>query len=81
MRDKRTPDWWLSRLQLAFAIAVVLAIGLQVWFQPGPWGVAGTYWFVLSIAAVAVALVGLVWMIRILRGPRDEPPPWRYRNR
>jgi len=26
-------------------------------------------------------LVGLVWIIRIYRGPRDEPPRWRFRDR
>ena len=35
----------------------------------------------LVLAGLVVAGVGLGWMIRILRGPRDEPPPWRYRDR
>jgi hypothetical protein len=33
----------------------------------------------LAIAAFVVPVVGLFWMIRIFRGPRDEAPAWRYR--
>jgi hypothetical protein len=33
------------------------------------------------VIAMAVPVMGLVWMIRIFRGPRDEPPPWRHRDR
>jgi hypothetical protein len=33
------------------------------------------------LAGLVTAGVGLAWMIRILRGPRDVPPPWRYRDR
>jgi hypothetical protein len=35
----------------------------------------------ISVAAFLTMVVGLVWMIRIFRGPRDEPPRWRYRDR
>ena len=35
----------------------------------------------MALAVLVVIVVGLVWMIRIFRGPRDEPPPWRYRDR
>jgi hypothetical protein len=34
----------------------------------------------LLVAALAVAVAGLAWMVRIMRGPRDEPPRWRYRD-
>ena len=36
-----------------------------------------------SLAGLAslVAFVGLGWMVRIWRGPRDKPPRWRYRDR
>jgi hypothetical protein len=32
------------------------------------------------VVAALGFVVGLVWMIRIMRGPKDEPPPWRYRD-
>ena len=35
----------------------------------------------LAVLAAATAVIGLIWTIRIFRGPRDEPPRWRYRNR
>jgi hypothetical protein len=30
---------------------------------------------------VVLWVAGVIWMIRIFRGPSDEPPPWRYRDR
>ena len=36
---------------------------------------------VISVAGFVLLVAGLVWMIRIFRGPWDEPPPWRYRDR
>lgn len=36
---------------------------------------------VLWIASLVVALVGLAWMLLILRGPRERRPRWRYRDR
>jgi hypothetical protein len=40
-------------------------------------------WVSVSILAVGAALwlAGVIWMIRIMRGPSDDPPPWRYRGR
>lgn len=35
----------------------------------------------IVLAGLLVGLAGLVWMIRIYRGPRDGPPPWRHRDR
>jgi hypothetical protein len=35
----------------------------------------------VPLVAAGVAAVGLVWMVRIFRGPRDDPPAWRYRDR
>ena len=35
----------------------------------------------IVLAGFLSVVLGLVWMIRIFRGPRDEPPPWRYRDR
>jgi hypothetical protein len=35
---------------------------------------------ILAVGAV-LWFVGVIWVIRIFRGPSDEPPPWRYRKR
>jgi membrane protein implicated in regulation of membrane protease activity len=74
--------------QLAVGIGLILSVGFVVWLGLQPCfgcdrvSVLGVPSDVLmSMIAFLVALVGLVWMIRIFRGPRDEPPPWRYRDR
>jgi hypothetical protein len=36
---------------------------------------------VVAGTAFAIALGGLVQIARIIRGPMDEPPVWRYRDR
>ena len=33
------------------------------------------------LVGVGVSLAGLARMIRVFRGPRDEPSLWRYRDR
>ena len=45
----------------------------------GPLTVANSA--VVSLVAGEIAIVGLVWQIRIFRGERDQPPAWRYRDR
>lgn len=72
MHDK--PRGWVIRSGLAAALVAVLFVGwlLQWPTPPATWLVA--------FAALALMTVGLVWIIRIARGPRDEPPPWRYRD-
>jgi hypothetical protein len=80
------------RIMLAVA---VLAVGLELLLAPAflwpgymepmfdpqvamfgvPQGVA------LYTASVGMSLAGLARMVRIFRGPRDEPSPWRYRDR
>ena len=90
MHDRRTPAWWLARLELAIGIGLILVVGFLGWLATrpmigdtdaitlGPLLVSsGT---IVSIAALATAVVGLIWMIRIRRGPRDKPPRWRYRD-
>ena len=34
-----------------------------------------------QLAALVGTLFGGLWIIRISRGLREEPPPWRYRDR
>jgi hypothetical protein len=40
---------------------------------------AATELMAKEIGLVAAG-AGLVWMIRVFRGPRDEPPSWRARD-
>ncbi len=89
MDGKRTLAWWWTRLLLAIGIVFVAISGLALYLAPPPfhseaiwvgplliWSFPG-----VPIAALLIALVGLTWMIRIVRGRRDEPPRWRYRDR
>ncbi len=90
MNVNRTPAWWLSRFELAVAIGVVAvsAFAVSQSSQPcfgciemvhvGPFRVSLDV--ATAIAALVIAVIGLIWMIRILRGLRDEPPRWRYRD-
>jgi hypothetical protein len=83
----RTSAYWPTRVMLASAFLLPVAaaliwcaapqpIGPPMYEDPMPW--AGP---ALIAVGVALWLVGVVWMLRIFRGPRDEPPPWRYRDR
>lgn len=89
----KTEGWWLTRGELALGIFVTLS---TAWYAltdllppPGCIGCAWTGNWPLPVppelSIVTVGLLGMVaglaWMVRILRGPRDEPPPWRYRDR
>jgi hypothetical protein len=93
LRPERTPAWWSTRILLGIGIASVLAIGLGVvaWVAL-PQGMSASppvslgplripREVLIPGTALIASMVGLVRMIRIFRGPRDEPPPWRYRAR
>ncbi len=87
------PGWWPSRILLAIGIVsvVMILLGLLASFGPpsgldesrpvafGPLSIPTR--IAIPIAGLAAALAGLIWMIRIFRGPSDEPPPWRFRDR
>ncbi len=85
MDGKRTPAWWPARILLATGIAsVVIGLILMVLLlafsdltldERSGAGIAALG------GAFVVMVGGLVWMIRIFRGPSDEPPPWRYRSK
>ena len=94
MKSDKAPGYWPTRFLLAVAIsatiAVLFAVLFAVWSphsepfmfgdgRPTLLGLPSNV--VLSVVAAAGAVIGLIWTIRIFRGPRDEPPPWRYRNR
>ena len=78
----RTHGWDAARILLAVGIAAVLLARVSLLCEPtfmsdGPRMVENPF----VLAAFLSMVVGLVWMIRIFRGPRDEPPRWRYRDR
>jgi hypothetical protein len=79
---RRTAAYWPTRILLATGIVAVAAD--IVWALPAVLAppLFGPPPDVLGPAVgMALGLVGLVWMVRIYRGPRDEPAPWRYRDR
>lgn len=63
--------------------AVLLSIGgaLVLLSAPPPMGGEPTSVLGLQtrlveiVVALAIEVAGLAWMVRIFRGPRDEPPP------
>ena len=78
----RTPAYWPTRIMLAVGIAAVLFAGVTLVTEPTTMGGGRRMAenpFVL--AGFLAMVVGLVWMLRIFRGPRDEPPDWRHRSR
>jgi hypothetical protein len=89
----RVPDQGgLLRLTgLAIAIGLILVAALVAWLTPGPFvdprparGLGPLLIparLVAPVVPLAIAIVGLVWMICIFRGPRDELPPWRHQDR
>jgi hypothetical protein len=93
MHGRRTQAWWLVRLELAAGIGLTLLVGQEAWdwamlitFGGGypRWGLGPLALpsnVVVAMVALAIAVAGLVRMVRIFRGPRDEPPLWRYRDR
>jgi hypothetical protein len=93
MQSKRTQAWWWVRLELLAGICLTVLIGLRgldwaletlepTFGKPLPLGPLGLPLGVFGmITALVIAVVGLIWMVRIFRGPGDEPPPWRYRDR
>jgi hypothetical protein len=87
MHIKRTRGWYVTRFALALGIAVVFGVFLVLAFPPSFVGGDGgspsesPLLSVVEVAAFLAMFVGLGWMIRILRGPRIDPPSWRYRDR
>ena len=90
MRPEKAPGYWPTRILLTIAITVT---ALTVAFaligptlaesvtddRPSVLGLPAG--LVQPVLAIGLAFVGLVWTVRIFRGPRDEPPPWRHRDR
>jgi len=79
--ERRTPAYWPTRIMLAVGliatVAVVLLASLETWllecFSCGPTNVLGVPSSILQAGiAVGLAVAGLVWMLRIVRGSRDR---------
>jgi hypothetical protein len=91
MKPDKAPGYWPTRILLAVAIiATAIAVAFALWsalWAPPTFSGGGLIWWevpnnvVLVVLAAAIAVIGLIWTIRIFRGPRDEPPAWRYRDR
>ena len=86
--DTRTDAWFWTRLELGLGIGLVVLAGFTLLTAPTSVSMGTVtlerpgYESPLLIAGCVGLVVGLVWMIRIFRGLRDEPPPpWRYRKR
>jgi hypothetical protein len=89
--DTRARGWLVARLELVLAVvAVVVATIVLVTSEPlvlhgdggGRWEPAYRVWAAaFPYVGEALAIAGLVWMVRIWRGPTgDAAPEWRYRE-
>ena len=89
MDGTRTSAWYVTRLALVVAIALILLATMSLFGSPfaGGWlyvDVPARWRPVLALLPFVAYLamwVGLAWMIRIVRGSGNEPPSWRYRDR
>ena len=87
----RTPAYWPTRILLAVGfiatvIVLTLTLALELLTQDPMFGTRTAVLglpanMVVALVRVVPVLVGFAWMLRIFRGPRDEPPAWRYRDR
>jgi len=89
MKPEKTPAYWPTRILFAVAIiATAIVVAFPLWsafLTQGTMGGGPIEWelptnVAFFIAAAAIAIIGLIWAIRIFRGPRDEPPPWQHRD-
>ena len=93
MRATPTPAWFLVRLELLVGVGLTVFVGLVASSNPfvivgrgnpttlGPIATLASIIIVfVPIIGLVIAVVGLTWMVRIFRGPIDEPPHWRYRD-
>jgi hypothetical protein len=80
MEHEKLPGYWPTRILLAIGIAVI-AVEIAV-ILGAPRAMGGeTMSSGQAAMGLGLGLVGLAWMVRIFRGPRDQAAPWRYRGR
>ena len=89
MNGTRTRAWWLVRLELLVGIALTLLVA-RLGFEaamtvrignPAAHPLPFPPHAMVFLGGLAISIVGLVWMVRIIRGPREDPRPrWRYRE-
>lgn len=86
MKD-RTRAYWPTRIMLVAAPLLPVVVALLLLSAPQSMG-RPLYDDTMGwVGAVAFAvggvfwLIGVVWMLRIVRGLRDEATDWRYRDR
>lgn len=89
MNGTPTRAWWLVRFELALGIALTLLVGwlgfeaaidVRIGNPPAHPPPLPPH-AMLFLGALAVSIAGLVWMVRIIRGPGEDPRPrWRYRE-
>lgn len=87
---EKTPAYWATRVLLVVAIIVVVvdcALAPFLIWPPSTMGGDNAMVFgvpatlVGGVLGLGLGIGGLAWVVRIFRGQRDEPPPWRYRDR
>ena len=89
MNGGRTRAWWLVRLELLVGIALTLLVA-RLGFEaamtvrignPPAHALPLPPHAMLFLGTLAIAVAGLVWMVRIIRGAGEDPRPrWRYRE-
>lgn len=90
MNGTRTRAWWVIRLELLVGIALTLlvarrgfeaAMSMCGMCNPPTHTLPLPPSAMLFLGTLAISIAGLVWMVRIIRGPGDDPPTrWRYRE-
>lgn len=88
MKD-RAPAYWPTRILLAVGflatvIALVFSFALlteEPMFDTRLPVLGLPANVVCAVAGLVPVLFGFGWLVRIFRGPRDEPPAWRHRDR
>jgi len=91
---EHTYGYWPVRIMLYLGVmGTILSVGFAIMMAiPAPYmggdhttAVIGPLTVpqtaIVSLVAAAMAIVGLVWQIRIFRGERIHTPAWRYRDR
>jgi putative copper export protein len=82
MHTTRTRNWYLTRQLLALGTGAILLVVALILLEPSTMGGSQrTLESPLVWAGILGMLFGLGWMVRIVRGTREDPPPWRHRDR